>query len=526
MPSKKTLNILLQEFRYTHEEEFDYSLITEENYKNMHTPVQIICRIHGSFPQTPNNHKNGSKCPQCSIDSRVSIRRKTKDNFIKDAENIFGINVFDYSLFNYVNNKTQGKIKCLKCNNIFKKCPQNHIHQKQGCPNCKKEEINLKNILNGIKLLKEKGNEIHKGYYKYDLVNKDNYINSKNLLPILCPIHGKFLQTSNSHLQGRGCDKCGKIQMGIEKSIGPDEFIRRANEKHGEGTWNYSLVKDSWKNTHQNVKIICHKHGEFEQSPSNHLSTNGCNQCGIEKTAEKNRNNIEYKIEKWKKNSDFEYLDFSKCIYINCDKKLDIFCLKDNHGLFKQSARLLDKGFGCRKCHPNKDEEYIYNYLIELQKELIGTEWEISKIFYKDIENKPFMNINPMELDFIILFNNGIIKSIEFDGPTHFDYKMYKNNNGYLIKYLKHWKRDIIKNNYILSDVKAKYFNKNIDSLLRIDFESWKRYKTIDKNKLIKNFICSKNNSIIYSDSNFYEKISKRNLMIILSYHKFMKLIN
>jgi hypothetical protein len=518
MPPKKILNILLQEFRDTHGEEYDYSLIT--NYINMNTPVQIICRIHGSFFQNPNNHKNGSRCPGCSINSRVSIRRKTKENFVKEAENIFGINVYDYSLFNYVNNNTPSEIKCIKCNISFPKRPGAHL-KGEGCLHCKKKEIKKLYMENGLNKFLRKAKEIHGDRYDY---SKLNYINSVTKVIIICQHHGEFKQRPGDHINKKcGCAKCGKIQMGIKQSIGPDEFIRRANEKHGEGKFDYSLVKDTWVNTHRNVKIICHKHGKFEQSPSNHLSTNGCNKCGIEKTAEKTRNNIEYKIEKWKKNSDFEYLDFSKCIYINCDKKLDIFCLKDNHGLFKQSARLLDKGFGCKKCHPNKDEEFIYNYLIELQKELIGTEWEISKIFYKDIENKPFMNINPIEIDIIIKFKNGFIKSIEFDGPTHSNYEMYKNNNGYLIKYLKHWKRDILKNYYILSNEKAKYFEKNIDSLLRIDYESWKKYDEKDKISLIKNFICSKNNAIIYSDSNFYEKISKRNLMIILAYQKFMK---
>ena len=32
--------------------------------------------------------------------------------------------------------------------------------------------------------------------------------------------------------------------------------------------------------------IICSKHGEFLQTPSNHLSGKGCRMCGIERLSE------------------------------------------------------------------------------------------------------------------------------------------------------------------------------------------------------------------------------------------------
>jgi very-short-patch-repair endonuclease len=33
---------------------------------NFHSPIKIICRIHGEFKQSPNNHKKGQGCPSCS----------------------------------------------------------------------------------------------------------------------------------------------------------------------------------------------------------------------------------------------------------------------------------------------------------------------------------------------------------------------------------------------------------------------------------------------------------------------------
>ena len=52
-----------------HKERFDYSLITSDNYINLFTPVNIICKKHGAFSQKPKDHtsnKNGKQCcPSC-----------------------------------------------------------------------------------------------------------------------------------------------------------------------------------------------------------------------------------------------------------------------------------------------------------------------------------------------------------------------------------------------------------------------------------------------------------------------------
>ena len=43
---------------------YDYSKVV---FKGVMKKVEIICPIHGSFFQTPNNHERGSGCPYCNI---------------------------------------------------------------------------------------------------------------------------------------------------------------------------------------------------------------------------------------------------------------------------------------------------------------------------------------------------------------------------------------------------------------------------------------------------------------------------
>jgi hypothetical protein len=48
---------------YIHEDKYDYSLA---NYVGTRTPVEILCRKHGTFWQIPNNHLMGQGCPFCA----------------------------------------------------------------------------------------------------------------------------------------------------------------------------------------------------------------------------------------------------------------------------------------------------------------------------------------------------------------------------------------------------------------------------------------------------------------------------
>jgi len=69
--SKKNIayNNFIKKAELKHRDKFDYSLITKENYVNLFTPVDIICKDHGVFQQKPKDHTsklNGKLCcPSC-----------------------------------------------------------------------------------------------------------------------------------------------------------------------------------------------------------------------------------------------------------------------------------------------------------------------------------------------------------------------------------------------------------------------------------------------------------------------------
>ena len=57
------------------------------------------------------------------------------------------------------------------------------------------------------------------------------------------------------------------------KKLTYEKFIRKAKEIHGD-KYNYSLV--IFVNGHTKVIIICPEHGNFEQTPYDHLRGYGC----------------------------------------------------------------------------------------------------------------------------------------------------------------------------------------------------------------------------------------------------------
>lgn len=63
----------------------------------------------------------------------------------------------------------------------------------------------------------------------------------------------------------------------MTKKLTTDEFIRKAKEVHGD---KYDYSKVEYINAKTKVLIICSIHGEFWQTPSNHLKGHKCDKCG------------------------------------------------------------------------------------------------------------------------------------------------------------------------------------------------------------------------------------------------------
>lgn len=75
------------------------------------------------------------------------------------------------------------------------------------------------------------------------------------------------------------------------KRLSLEDFIEKARIVHGD---KYSYDTVTYVNNRTKVRIMCAKHGVFEQTPRDHLCGKGCIECGREKTISSKRGVVSY----------------------------------------------------------------------------------------------------------------------------------------------------------------------------------------------------------------------------------------
>lgn len=294
------------------------------------------------------------------------MKKKTIEDFILESNKIHN-SKYDYTNSVYIDNNTKLKIICSE-HGEFEQKPNKHICNKQGCPKCGSSKTSDKQK-NTIEFFIQKANEVHSDKYDY---SKVIYKNTKTKVIIICPIHGEFEQTPDNHLSGRGCMYCG----GTIKMDGK-LFISKAQKIHNN---KYDYSKVVYTNSRTKVTIICPIHGEFEQTPNNHLSKEqGCFEC-LGKI---------YNTDTFKTICSIVHnnkYDYSKVIYNNSQGEVEIIC--PIHGEFNQRVDSHRQGNGCIKCSNNGTSSHeieIKTFIKSLDVKIIENTRKIIKSFELDI---------------------------------------------------------------------------------------------------------------------------------------------
>ena len=127
----KQINAFIVDAKGVHSNKYDYSKVV---YRSAKDNVEIICPLHNSFFQCPNNHLNGEGCPRCSGNEAKQL---TIGEFIDKAKVIHN-GKYDYSLSCYTNRYTKLTILC-PVHGKFRQSPYAHL-KLQGCPRCRKSK--------------------------------------------------------------------------------------------------------------------------------------------------------------------------------------------------------------------------------------------------------------------------------------------------------------------------------------------------------------------------------------------------
>ena len=233
MTTKIKYSEFLEEAKRIHNNFYDYSLVT--NYRNSSSRITIICPTHGKFDQEAFWHMRGHKCKKCGYEQAGNKRRKHPIGYIR-----------------YVPNGTIAK------------------------------------TLNDYIL---KFNKKHNNKYDYSLLSDSDLLiktmtKGENFIKIICPMHGKFEQKFNLHLDGNGCQQCKKaaISAASQPKYTKNKWVDACNKVHN---YFYNYDKSVFTNLNDKINICCPKHGIFMQKAKYHKAGAGCRECAKGKTSSK-----------------------------------------------------------------------------------------------------------------------------------------------------------------------------------------------------------------------------------------------
>ena len=239
----------------------------ERNRASVMKKRPVVRCVHGKkiYECTRGCHRTFTE----TVDARATeLWRQEKEKlFIEKAKSVHPSGTYGYSNVHYVYALENVDITCLTCERDFPQTPGNHLKGK-GCPTCKAREASDKQRKTLDTFIRQ-ANEVHRNKFSYE---NFVYINTNTCGLVTCPKHGDFPQRPHSHLEGTGCPKCGADKL--RKTL--DEFVREANEVHEQ---KYTYGNFIYVDKSTDGLITCPKHGDFPQSPSNHLQGNGCPMC-------------------------------------------------------------------------------------------------------------------------------------------------------------------------------------------------------------------------------------------------------
>ena len=221
---------------------------------------------------------------------------------------------------------------------------------------------------------------------------------------------------------------CAKAKANAKNSCGIDEFIEKAKKVHGE---KYDYSKVEYVNSKTKVCIICPEHGEFWQTPSEHLNGCGCKKCASDKLQKKFQLSKQQFVSKSLKVHGDKY-DYSKAEYVNNRTKVCIIC--PEHGEFWQTPNSHLNGNGCPLCG-NEERAKVKksntdDFIIKAKGEECVKDYIENIIGFKINKNSRKI-IPPYELDIFVPEKN---LAIEYDGILWHSEKYIKDTNYHLNK--------------------------------------------------------------------------------------------
>lgn len=331
--------------------------------------------------------------------------KKTTEEFIIEANKVHN-NKYDYSKTVYTGANNKVIIIC-PGHEEFQQKPSNHLRGSNGCHICGHQ--GRKNTINTEQFIKQ-AQSIH-GTEKFDYT-KTIYTRMEDKINIKCIKHDKtFQQNPRNHLKGlNGCTECnGQTPITLEK------FIKKSKQKHGETTFDYSLIKpEQIKNMHSKIQLKCNKHNKtFIVSINSHIrGAKSCPDCNTQSPMTKEKFLRKTNTLFLPNNFNYEKIEWEN---INVKNKYPIYCNKHKKTVYQTLDLHLSGRNPCQKCSRNSVSKLEENF----------TEF-IQNLGFTTINNSRKILGNGKEID-IYIPDKKI--AIEFNGLYWHSEKFKKDKN-------------------------------------------------------------------------------------------------
>ena len=205
------------------------------------------------------------------------MAKLTTKEFIKKAREVHG-DRYDYSKVEYEGTSTKICIICKK-HGEFWQTPYSHLNG-HGCSKCAYEGERHRHIYSQEEII-EKLRSLFGDRYSYEKVV---FKAMKVPITLVCHEkdkngveHGEFsMRPVNIFSSHQECPKCYSDRRSRLQRKPVEVFIKEAKKVHGDL---YEYHKVEYNSTNSKVCIVCKIHGDYWQTPSNHLRGKGCPYC-------------------------------------------------------------------------------------------------------------------------------------------------------------------------------------------------------------------------------------------------------
>lgn len=199
-----------------------------------------------------------------------------------------------------------------------------------------------------------------------------------------------------------------------------DQFKLKSNYIHN-NKFNYEKV--IYKNNKTSVIITCPVHGDFNQTPGDHLANKGCSACNKVGKSFCTESFIKKAIE-----VHGDIYDYSNTVYTINRVKVEINC--NIHGIFSMRSNHHINGYGCPSCGKN-----ISNKEIEFKKIFEDQNLEVISGFRPKWLGRRELDLYIPELNLAVELNGGIYHHSHIDSNFSYLKNGYKPSNYHKNKY-------------------------------------------------------------------------------------------